>query len=344
MKCFSNIALAIGAFGARIEVHDHAVAKSSNPLEVCCLCFQEDGEKTNWLIKSYPDDAQADLQGQSFSQCRVNQGDGESDCSAHCKEKGYEMKGCMKGDGMSEWRSIKHWSAKTTAGESSWTCSTDAESDSCACGENSLLEVGQDAFPGIPGNLPIPGAGAPAQETPPLQQWVSGADGQNVCPLGSVRIITEAECQSAAALTKKTYKAWTAAATWKPKSPKGCFSGAYDSPTTVQFNDDAVGIGRKGRKLLCASKWFHLESGKNACPVGYEPITSEAVCKNAAQEIKKTFKPWTAKEEWKAKNPKGCYFGSYGNTNQVAFNDHVTGVPRAGRTVICQIKDAASRV
>lgn len=135
------VALFSVATASRITVDKHDFAGSvGGPLEVCCLCFQETGEKTDWAIKSYPDDAAAELQGASFMQCRKDQGDGESDCSAFCKAKGYEMKGCMKGDGMEEWRSIEHWSAKTTSGENSWTCSTDGE-DSCGCGVNSLLQT-----------------------------------------------------------------------------------------------------------------------------------------------------------------------------------------------------------
>jgi len=126
------------------EAGELVVEESQSPLEVCCLCQKETGESTDWLIKSYADDASADLQGDSFMQCRKDQGDGDSDCSAYCKSEGYEMKGCMKSDGMAEWRGVEHWSAQTTSGDHSWSCSTDAKGGSCACGENSLVEIEEE--------------------------------------------------------------------------------------------------------------------------------------------------------------------------------------------------------
>lgn len=94
-------------------------------------------------VKTYADDAAAELQGQSYMQCRANNGAGSSDCADFCADKGYEMKGCMKGDGMAEWRTIEHWGAKTTSGQSSWSCETDSETGSCACGQNSLLQTAE---------------------------------------------------------------------------------------------------------------------------------------------------------------------------------------------------------
>merc|ERR1719464_62675 len=51
------------------------------------------------------------------------------------------MKGCMKGDGMTEWRATEHWNATTTSKEPAWSCNTDAQGDSCGCVENSLLQT-----------------------------------------------------------------------------------------------------------------------------------------------------------------------------------------------------------
>jgi len=107
--------------------------------EVCCLCFDEGGEKTTWDIMAFGDDTSANLQGSGFMDCRVDQGDGSSKCSAHCAALGYQMKGCLKSAGMAEWRQNEFWSALTTSGESSWTCKTDAvqtdaeEGASCGC-------------------------------------------------------------------------------------------------------------------------------------------------------------------------------------------------------------------
>merc|ERR1711957_739306 len=105
---------------------------------------KETGEKTDWMIKTYDNDAAAELQGASYMGCRANNGAGSSDCADYCEANGSEMKGCMKGDGMEEWRNIEHWAAKTTGGESSWTCASDSTTDSCGCGVNSLLEVAED--------------------------------------------------------------------------------------------------------------------------------------------------------------------------------------------------------
>merc|ERR1711957_719741 len=45
------------------------------------------------------------------------------------------MKGCLKNEGMEEWRANELWAA------GQWSCKTDAEGGSCACGGASLLEV-----------------------------------------------------------------------------------------------------------------------------------------------------------------------------------------------------------
>jgi hypothetical protein len=107
----------------------------SSENEVCCVCFDESGEKTIWDIKAFDDDDSPELQGRGFMDCRMNQGDGSSKCSAHCAGIGFQMKGCLKSSGMEEWRSNEFWSALTTAGENSWTCRTDAAGSSCGCPE-----------------------------------------------------------------------------------------------------------------------------------------------------------------------------------------------------------------
>merc|ERR1719326_2117615 len=99
----------------------------SSPTEVCCLCFDEDGEKTTWDIKTFDDDESAELQGAGFMDCRRAQGDGRSNCEAHCASLGFQMKGCEKSHGMEAFRSEQHWFALTTSGENSWQCRSDAE-------------------------------------------------------------------------------------------------------------------------------------------------------------------------------------------------------------------------
>ena len=128
---FQTLLLVGVVSAARMQIDEHQY--SAGPLEVCCLCFKETGEKTDWKIQTYDDDAAATLQGASFMQCRADQGDGTSQCAAYCTTHGMEMKGCMKTDGMAEWRSVEHWGAKTTSGENSWTCESDSTSDSCGC-------------------------------------------------------------------------------------------------------------------------------------------------------------------------------------------------------------------
>jgi hypothetical protein len=79
--------------------------------------------------------------------------------------------------------------------------------------------------------------------------YVSGAAGSNACPAGSARIEAEAACRTAAAAAGKT-----------PDSPfvetysgfpRGCY---YDTTYNYAwFNTHAVGAGRSGRQLLCAT-------------------------------------------------------------------------------------------
>jgi len=109
--------------------------------EVCCICFDEGGEKTTWSIKTFDDDASAEVQGSGFLDCRVDQGDGSSKCSAHCAILGYEMKGCLKSAGMGEWRQNEFWSAVTTSGENSWSCKSDAEGASCGCPDGAAASL-----------------------------------------------------------------------------------------------------------------------------------------------------------------------------------------------------------
>jgi hypothetical protein len=76
---------------------------------------------------------------------------------------------------------------------------------------------------------------------------VSGAAGSNECPAGSVRIVTEAACRTAAAAAGKPV----------PSSetfsylPRGCYHGASDN--IVAFNTHAVGAATPHYRLLCAA-------------------------------------------------------------------------------------------
>jgi hypothetical protein len=76
--------------------------------------------------------------------------------------------------------------------------------------------------------------------------YVSGADGSNACPAGSVRIETEAVCRTAAAAAGKTL--WSPFVGTFSDSPRGCYYGIY-----AAFNPHAVGAGMSGYRLLCAA-------------------------------------------------------------------------------------------
>ncbi len=76
---------------------------------------------------------------------------------------------------------------------------------------------------------------------------MSGADGSNECPAGSVRIETEAACRTAAAAAGRTIPSSGFVGT-DPAWPRGCY---YDSTNSAYFNPDAVGAGYS-TQLLCA--------------------------------------------------------------------------------------------
>ncbi len=78
--------------------------------------------------------------------------------------------------------------------------------------------------------------------------YVSGADGSNECPAGSVRIVTEAACRTAAAAAGKT--AWLPFVETESVFPRGCY---YTSYNYANFNTHAVGAGNPGYQLLCAA-------------------------------------------------------------------------------------------
>ncbi len=80
--------------------------------------------------------------------------------------------------------------------------------------------------------------------------FVSGASGSNVCPAGSVRIETEAACQTAAMSTGKNENVFVLdESLGASASPKGCsYVGNY-----TLFNPHAVGAGERYSQLLCAT-------------------------------------------------------------------------------------------
>ncbi len=78
--------------------------------------------------------------------------------------------------------------------------------------------------------------------------YVSGAAGSNACPAGSVRIVAEAACRTAAAAAGKT--AGSTFVVIASGSPRGCYF--HTSTNDAYFNTHAVGAGYS-RLLLCAA-------------------------------------------------------------------------------------------
>ena len=79
--------------------------------------------------------------------------------------------------------------------------------------------------------------------------FVSGDLGSNECPAGSVRIVTEAACRTAAAAAGKTL--YSPFVVTYPARPRGC---TYTSTNDAYFNTHAVGAGGySGAQLLCAA-------------------------------------------------------------------------------------------
>ncbi len=78
--------------------------------------------------------------------------------------------------------------------------------------------------------------------------YASGAAGSNICPAGSVRIVTNGACRAAAAAAGKTVR--SAFVKTYPNMPRGCY---YDiGLNNAYFNTPAVGAGRSDAQLLCA--------------------------------------------------------------------------------------------
>jgi hypothetical protein len=77
--------------------------------------------------------------------------------------------------------------------------------------------------------------------------YVSGAAGSNACPVGSVRIETEAACRIAAAAAGKTPGSTFVETV--SGFPRGCY---YSTTNKAYFNTHAVGAGYS-MQLLCAA-------------------------------------------------------------------------------------------
>ena len=79
--------------------------------------------------------------------------------------------------------------------------------------------------------------------------YVSGAAGSNECPAGSVRIVAEAACRTAATATGKT--AGSPLVATLAVAPRGCYYSTITN--TAYFNAHAVGAGNPNAQLLCAA-------------------------------------------------------------------------------------------
>ncbi len=81
--------------------------------------------------------------------------------------------------------------------------------------------------------------------------YVSGADGSNECPAGSVRIETEAACRTAVAAAGKTEGTPLNPFAQKYSNlPRGCY---YVGGNDAYFNSHRLGAGFALTWLLCAS-------------------------------------------------------------------------------------------
>ncbi len=81
--------------------------------------------------------------------------------------------------------------------------------------------------------------------------YVSGAVGSNACPVGSVRIETEAACRTAVTATGKTAHPSYAFVETRSDYQRGCYY--YTSSNNAYFNPHPVGAAKSGYQLLCAA-------------------------------------------------------------------------------------------
>ncbi len=96
--------------------------------------------------------------------------------------------------------------------------------------------------------------------------YVSGAAGSNTCPMGSVRIETEAACRIAALAAGKTFSSVVTYSYY----PRGCsYTTSSFTSSTVSFNDHAVGAGSASYQPICAALCDGCTAG--ACPMPHEP-------------------------------------------------------------------------
>ncbi len=78
---------------------------------------------------------------------------------------------------------------------------------------------------------------------------MSGAEGSNECPAGSVRIETEAACRTAVAAAGKT--PFSRFVQTDPDYPRGCYYSTFDN--YAYLNTHAVGGGFPYLQPLCAA-------------------------------------------------------------------------------------------
>ncbi len=80
--------------------------------------------------------------------------------------------------------------------------------------------------------------------------YVSGDEGSNECPAGSVRIETEGACRTAAVAAGKNLPMFTPFVETFSDYPRGCY---YSTLTNyAYFNPEGFGAGQSSSRLLCA--------------------------------------------------------------------------------------------
>jgi hypothetical protein len=190
--------------------------------------------------------------------------------------------------------------------------------------------------------------------------YVSGAAGSNACPTGSVRIMTEAACRTAAAAAGKTpgSSSYPFVETYS-NTPRGCY---YSTSNYAYFNTHTSGAGDSARLLCaatttgaplahrcarvcvpagaaalrvcsdarvvrrasCAGAYVYGAAGSNECPAGSVRIETEAACRTAAAAAGKT--PGSSSLPFVGTDsdaPRGCHY--YTSTNEAFFNDDTVG-------------------
>ncbi len=110
---------------------------------------------------------------------------------------------------------------------------------------------------------------------------MSGDMGSNACPAGSMRILTQAACRTAAAAMGKT--PFSPFVENDPAWPRGCY---YDSTDNAVFNTHAVGAGYS-MQPLCAALVTTGAPPPHAADARAHVYTGARVCRHCACTVRR---------------------------------------------------------